>query len=75
MSVEYPAGLSLAKQLVYDKCGFTFANAVSEKESSEYDAYTFQLNDINVLFRSAKITPTKTGQFVTLWKQRANNAI
>lgn len=75
MSVEYPAGLLLAKQLVYDKCGFTFADAVPQKESSEYDAYTFQLNNINILFRSAKITPAKTGQFVTLWKRNSKGPI
>lgn len=75
MSVEYPAGLLLAKQLVYDKCGFTLANAVPEKESSEYDAHTFQLSDINILFRSAKITPAKTGQFVALWKRNGNGPI
>ncbi|MDV6166947.1 MepB family protein [Flavobacterium sp. DG1-102-2] len=54
---------------MYGKCRFTFENAAPEKESSEYDAYTFKLNGLNILFRSAKTTPTKAGQFVTLWKR------
>jgi hypothetical protein len=37
-----------------------------EAESAEYGAYTFELNDLSVRFRVAKITPTKIGQFVTL---------
>lgn len=44
-------------------------NSIVELESTEYGACRFQLNDSNILFRTAKITPTKTGQFVTLWKR------
>lgn len=40
-----------------------------ELESSEYGACRFFINNCNVLFRTAKITPTKIGQFVTLWKR------
>ena len=40
-----------------------------ESESSEYGDCAFVLNNLTVLFRTAKITPTKTGQFVTLWKR------
>lgn len=65
----------LTNTLVYQPLGFDFKNAVAEKESSEYDAYTFELNDLKVLFRSAKITPKKSGQFVTLWKRFGNGPI
>lgn len=65
----------LTYRLVYQPLGFDFKNAVAEKESNEYDAYTFQLNGLKVLFRSAKITPKKTGQFVTLWKRLGNGPI
>lgn len=75
MDTEYRTELSLAKSLIYDTLGFTFENAVAQKESVEYNAYTFQLNGMNVVFRSAKITPTKTGQFVTLWKRIGNGPI
>ncbi|ESU20045.1 protein of unknown function UCP032285 [Flavobacterium cauense R2A-7] len=40
------------------------------KESAEYDACRFQLNGLKIVFRSAKTTPTKIGQFVTLWKRK-----
>lgn len=40
-----------------------------ELESAEYGACRFVLNNLNILFRTAKTTPTKTGQFVTLWKR------
>ena len=58
------------KELLFDKCNFEFSNFQIEKESSEYCACRFEINTKKVLFRSAKITPTKTGQFVTLWKRK-----
>lgn len=63
--------LLAAKGLVYDACGYTFNNFWAEDESSEYAACTFTLNDKIIKFRSAKITPTKTGLFVTLWKRNS----
>lgn len=58
-----------AKTLVYDKCGFDFGELISEDESQEYGACTFRLNGLKIKFRISKITPTKTGQFVTIWKR------
>lgn len=46
-----------------------------EKESAAYNACQLQLNDKKVLFRTAKVTPTKIGQFVTLWKRIENGTI
>jgi hypothetical protein len=66
--------LLLAKQLVYDKCGFNCVEISIEPESQEYGATTFKLNAVTTQYRVAKITPTKIGQFVTLWK-RSNNGI
>lgn len=40
-----------------------------EAESGDYGAYAFELNGLAVRFRVAKITPTKIGQFVTLWSR------
>jgi hypothetical protein len=40
-----------------------------ESESEEYGAVQFNLNDKSVAFRVAKTTPTKIGQFVTIWKR------
>ena len=52
---------------IYDKFDFNHSDVKSEIESAEYSASTFKLNGFNVKFRSAKITPTKVGQFVTIW--------
>ncbi len=63
------------KELLFDKCGFEFSNFEIEKESSAYCACRFEINKLKVLFRSAKITPTKMGQFVTLWKRNIGKNI
>jgi hypothetical protein len=64
-----PPDLIFTKNKVYDRLNFDLKNIKSEAESAEYKAFTFQLNDLYVIYREAKITPTKTGQFVTLWKR------
>lgn len=61
--------LFITKELIYDSCGFNFSSLEKAVESTEYGAATFQLNGMFVTYRDAKITPTKTGQFVTLWKR------
>ena len=64
------------KNLLFDKCGFDVSNIEIEKESSEYCAHRFEINSKKIVFRQAKITPTKIGQFVTLWKRNSiKNAI
>lgn len=54
---------------VFDACGFEYTEPLLETESTEYNACCFKLNGLQVRFRRAKITPTKVGQFVTLWKR------
>lgn len=63
------------KKLVYDSCKFIISEPLLEPESAEYGAFVFKLNGSNVRFRVAKITPTKIGQFVTLWKRSASGPI
>lgn len=46
-----------------------------ELESSEYGACRFSINTKNILFRVAKTTPTKIGQFVTCWKRPLNETM
>ncbi|OOG71487.1 MepB family protein [Flavobacterium sp. A45] len=64
-----PEDLILIREILFKNCNFEITQPILEAESSEYGACTFTLNDFNILFRTAKITPTKTGQFVTLWKR------
>ena len=57
------------KELVYDTCNFEFSNLIIDSESEEYQACSFKLNTFEIIHRLSKITPTKTGQFVTIWKR------
>ncbi|GAA2618320.1 MULTISPECIES: MepB family protein [Streptomyces] len=63
------AALAAAKALVYDPCGFTCSLPVPEAEGADYAAHSFTLDGREVRFRVAKTTPTKVGQFVTVWKR------
>ncbi len=63
--------LNIIKELVYDKCGFELKNLKQDAESAAYASCSFVLNGKNVQQRISKITPTKTGQFVTIWKRNA----
>jgi hypothetical protein len=64
--------LELINESIFQVCGIEFGNVKTELESQEYFAQTFDLNKQKVKFRIAKITPTKTGQFVTIWKRNEN---
>lgn len=59
----------LINQLLFKPCGIALENVNVASESKEYFAHTFELDGRKVQFRIAKITPTKTGQFVTIWKR------
>lgn len=61
--------LLAAKELVYDPCGFTCSRPVPEAEGAAYAAHGFTLDGRSVRFRAARTTPTKVGQFVTVWKR------
>jgi hypothetical protein len=63
-----------ARNYIYNPCGLKCSQPIMEKESAEYGACTFQLDGFAIKFRVAKITPTKIGQFVTLWKRIGNGS-
>jgi len=44
-------------------------NIIQDQECEEYSGFNFQINNLNLKFRKAKITPKKVGQFVTLWRR------
>ncbi|MFJ9953269.1 MepB family protein [Kitasatospora sp. NPDC091207] len=67
--------LLAAKALVYDPCGFTCSQPVPEAESAAYAAHAFTLDGLAIRFRAAKTTPTKVGQFVTVWKRSPGGPI
>lgn len=64
--------LKIVKELVYNKCGFDLTDLKKNSESKEYGACSFVLNGKIIEQRVSKITPTKTGQFVAIWKRNDN---
>lgn len=65
-----PHELVLAMRGLYMLAGVVATHAPQlEQESREYGACRFELDERAVVFRVAKTTPTKIGQFVTLWKR------
>ncbi len=49
--------------------GIPISDYMEETEGSAYSACQFKLNDCHVIYRQAKLTPKKKGQFVTFWKR------
>ncbi|WP_081232182.1 MepB family protein [Pseudomonas chlororaphis] len=65
-----PKALITAIDEVYTRAGLQLTSpARREPESAEYGATRLALDGHTVAFRVAKTTPTKMGQFVTLWKR------
>jgi len=67
--------LLAASKLAFEPSGMAYTNLIKEKESAEYGASTFEMNHKRITFRVGKVTPTKNGQFVTLWKRIGEGAI
>lgn len=67
--------LIVAQERAYSSSGFVIQDLKQEVESQEYSACDFVMNNKNIKFRVARITPTKIGQFVTLWKRIGNGPI
>jgi hypothetical protein len=60
---------------LWRSAGVACADAAAEPESAEYAAHTLTLGGRPAVFRAAKTTPTKAGQFVTLWQRSAEGPI
>ncbi|WP_418262664.1 MepB family protein [Flavobacterium faecale] len=61
--------LQLLNEILFKPLKFELSNIKEELEGQDYFAHTFQIGKHKAKFRTAKITPTKTGHFVTLWKR------
>jgi hypothetical protein len=61
--------LLATKDLIYKPLNFRCSIPQAEVDNAEYGAYQFTLEERRIKFRVAKITPTKMGQFVTLYKR------
>jgi hypothetical protein len=69
---SFHSDLKIAKEMVYDQCNLDFKNPKLNVESIEYGACSFELDCKKIQHRVSKITPTKNGQFVTIWKRNQN---
>lgn len=63
---------TLTTKVAYMPSGLYPSSIQLEEESVEYGALTFKLDKKQIKFRTGKITPTKAGFFVTLWKRVDN---
>jgi len=72
--LNFESDLQFAEKSVYNKSGFELTNQVWNPESTNYGACTFQLNNYKIQHRFAHITPTKSGQFVAIWKRNKNGS-
>lgn len=71
-----PCELITAIEHVYTPAGMRLTAApLREAESSEYGASRFGLDGHAIVFRVAKTTPSKIGQFVTIWKRPISGGI
>lgn len=68
-NMKLPPELQKAQSQLYTPHAMQITDFVQQAESAEYGACTFRLNGRPVIHRVSKITPAKTGQFVTIWKR------
>ncbi|MFJ2936691.1 MepB family protein [Streptomyces sp. NPDC087219] len=61
--------LLATRALVFEPCGLACSQTVPEPESADYAAHALTVGGRSVRFRVARTTPTKVGQFVTVWKR------
>jgi hypothetical protein len=69
--MDLPVELTAAIEQAYGPAGLLVRDAGRQAESADYGACSMHINALHVLFRVAKTTPTKLGQFVTLWKRES----
>ena len=67
----YPIRLTYFKEQFLKPLGKTAVNIEREKESAEYGSVRFEMDGQTCLYRQAKHTPKKVGQFAALWKRPA----
>lgn len=75
LSTSLPDELTTAIRDHYEPAGLVLTGRPRrEAESADYAACRFGLDGHHLAFRVAKTTPTKLGQFVTIWKRDTPDA-
>lgn len=64
--------LELLNSAILEDLNLKIYNLEEDQECKEYLGFNFTIGSLNYKFRKAKITPKKSGQFVTLWKRNQN---
>ena len=67
--------LHVIEKRIFEASGFEYTPANFDAESADYRACSFSVEGRSIKYRLAKITPTKNGQFVTIWKRKPNGPI
>lgn len=72
-----PTSLDEAITQIYMSAGLEVTNVIAEKnpKSFPYDAARLTINGIKAVYRAGKTTPSRPGQFVTLWKRPAGTNV
>ncbi|WP_018759047.1 MepB family protein [Paenibacillus terrigena] len=70
---NFYSALTYVNEIFYEPNHLKINSIREETQNSEYGAGIFQLDSKSVRFRVAKITPTKTGQFVAFWEKDFDN--
>src|SRR5688500_4938487 len=65
----------LAQKLIYEPAGLVCTTLKKDSEGQEYGGCSFIINNLHIIFRVAKITPTKEGQFVTVYKRNHQGGV
>lgn len=60
---------NILQLLLSQHFGAEISDLIVDNESMSYNACRFNINNLKFIYRSAKITPRKIGQFVTVWKR------
>ncbi len=66
---DLPQELLNAIKMVYEPMGIGITNIYKEEEGRDYGACRLKLDGREIVFRVAKTTPKKMGQFVTVWQR------
>ena len=70
---DFHQALTYVNKMLYEPSGLVLSSIQEEKQNAIYGAGTFRLSSRSIRFRVAQTTPTKVGQFVTIWEKDENN--